>query len=281
MVSKIFKKIPTRPTKERRSLLHRRKKYSIKTTVVATIITTFHRRLIKIFSKLSKICTRPQKNNNNKTHPKKQGNRILQTITAANLHRRPQYSGGGNRILPPPSSPEKRTIFLDLDETLIHSKSDSHPENYDFVVKPIMDGFSVDFYVLKRPFVDELLEFLSKRFELVVFTAGRREYASLVLDQLDRNSAISYRLYRDSCWEVNGKFVKDLAGLRRDLKRVVIVDDNPNSYALQPENAIPIRPFTDDLLDDELRRLMEFFEGSDRFEDMRDAVKQYVKDEKF
>lgn len=134
----------------------------------------------------------------------------------------------------------------------------------------------LNFYVLKRPGVDELLAALDERFEVVVFTAGLREYASLVLDRLDPNAVISHRLYRDSCKEMDGKYVKDLSGLGRDLGRVVIVDDNPNAYGLQPENAIPIRPFTDDLGDNELRRLIEFFEGSDSFDDMREAVKQFV-----
>ncbi|KAF5943437.1 hypothetical protein HYC85_017514 [Camellia sinensis] len=176
----------------------------------------------------------------------------------------------------PSISPEKPTIVLDLDETLVHSKPDPPPENYHFVVRPVIDGTKADFYVLKRPFVDELLEFLSQKFEIVVFTAGLEEYASLVLDRLDRKRVIRHRLYRHSCREVDGKLVKDLGELGRDLRRVVIVDDNPNSYSLQTENAIPILPFTSDLCDGELRRLMEFFEGSDGFEDMRDAVKQYV-----
>ena len=134
----------------------------------------------------------------------------------------------------------------------------------------------MNFYVLKRPGVDQLLASLAERFEVVVFTAGLKEYASLVLDLLDTNAVISHRLYRDSCKEVDGKFVKDLSDLGRDMRRVVIVDDNPNAYAFQPENAIPIRPFTDDLSDRELGRLVDFFEWSDCFDDMRDAVKQFV-----
>ena len=123
--------------------------------------------------------------------------------------------------------------------------------------------------------MDELLEKLGEKFEIVVFTAGLREYASLVLDMLDKKGIISHRLYRDSCKEIDGKFVKDLSDLGRDLKRVVIVDDNPNAYFLQPENAIPMIPFIDDLADAELENLVQFLEGCDSFEDMRDAVKQY------
>ncbi|GFZ07145.1 haloacid dehalogenase-like hydrolase (HAD) superfamily protein [Actinidia rufa] len=170
----------------------------------------------------------------------------------------------------------KTTIFLDLDETLVHSKPDPPPENYDFVVRPVIDNVKIDFYVKKRPFADEFLEFLSRKFEIVIFTAGLEEYASLVLERLDRKSLISHRLYRDSCREVEGKLVKDLGDLGRDLRRVVIVDDNPNSYALQPENAIPILPFTSDLSDFELQRLMDFFEKCEVLDDMRETVKEYI-----
>ncbi|CAL5411477.1 unnamed protein product [Camellia sinensis] len=283
MVSKTIKKTPTKQTKDRRS--HRRKKSPIKSvsTIVVASIHSCHRRLIKIFSKLARISTPTKNKNKNKNkNPKKQGYHILHQIPAIHHHllntpRRSLFSPtANNHLLPPSISPEKPTIVLDLDETLVHSKADPPPENYHFVVRPAIDGTKADFYVLKRPFVDELLEFLSQKFEIVVFTAGLEEYASLVLDRLDRKRVITHRLYRDSCREVDGKLVKDLGELGRDLRKVVIVDDNPNSYSLQTENAIPILPFTSDLSDGELRRLMEFFEGSDGFEDMRDAVKQYV-----
>uniref|UniRef100_A0A5B7CA86 Putative C-terminal domain small phosphatase n=1 Tax=Davidia involucrata TaxID=16924 RepID=A0A5B7CA86_DAVIN len=278
MVSKIMKKTPTKTTKDRRS--RRRKRSPItniaaaSSIVVASInksIYTCHRHLIKIFSKLARIGT-PK-------NPRKQGYKILKKVPQPqdiNQSRRSLFFG--NR-LPRSMLPEKKTIFLDLDETLVHSKPEPPPEKYDFIVRPVIDGEKVNFYVLKRPFVDEFLESLSQKFEIVVFTAGIEEYASLVVDRIDRKAVISHRLYRDSCKEVNGKFVKDLSDLGRDLRSVVIIDDNPNSYSLQPENAIPVRPFTNDLSDGELRRLIEFFEGSVCFEDMRDAVKHYLAEE--
>ncbi|XP_057464749.1 uncharacterized protein LOC130754539 [Actinidia eriantha] len=271
MVSKITKKNPKRIATDRRS--RRKKKSPIKavsavSSIVVASIQTCHRRLIKIFSKLARIGTPP-----NKRSPKKHG---YQLLPKANIPRRSLFPAADRSRLPPPSSPEKPTIFLDLDETLVHSKPDPPPENYDFVVRPVIDDVKIDFYVKKRPFADEFLEFLSRKFEIVIFTAGLEEYASLVLERLDRKSLISHRLYRDSCREVEGKLVKDLGDLGRDLRRVVIVDDNPNSYALQPENAIPILPFTSDLSDFELRRLMEFFEKCEVLDDMRETVKEYI-----
>ncbi|XP_062016953.1 uncharacterized protein LOC133733325 [Rosa rugosa] len=278
MVAKFMKKSPSKSIATKRRH-HRRstakKAATAASTAVLSSLITCQRRLIKLFNKLARVGT-PNRH---------KGFKILKKTTAQTHDpTRPEealvcralfFSGGP---LPPQILPEKRTIVLDLDETMVHSQAGSPPEKYDFVVRPRIDGMVLDFYVLKRPGVDELLEKLGEKYEVVVFTAGLREYASLVLDRLDGKRVISHRLYRDSCKEVDGKFVKDLSGLGRDLRRVVIVDDNPNSYALQPENGVPVRPFLDDMADRELGKLVEFFEGEQCgcCEDMRDAVKNYV-----
>ncbi|VVB08078.1 unnamed protein product [Arabis nemorensis] len=173
----------------------------------------------------------------------------------------------------------KKTIVLDLDETLVHSSMEKPEVPYDFVVNPRIDGQILTFFVIKRPGVDEFLKKIGEKYQIVVFTAGLREYASLVLDKLDpERRVIARSFYRDACSEIDGRLVKDLGFVMRDLRRVVIVDDNPNSYALQPENAFPIKPFSDDLDDVELKKLEEFLNGDscDKFEDMRLALKEFV-----
>ena len=97
----------------------------------------------------------------------------------------------------------------------------------------------------------------------------------MVLDRLDRTGLISHRLYRDSCRQVGGKLVKDLSEMGRDLEKVVIVDDNPNSYENQPDNGVPILPFVDDVRDRELEKLTRFFKACDYYEDLRIAVNYY------
>ncbi|KAF1002608.1 uncharacterized protein LOC141700752 [Apium graveolens] len=273
MVSRSIKRTPTKTIKDCRNR-HRtrcRNQYSpLKNTasnVVASInksISTCHRRLIKIFSKLVRIGTP-------KRSPRKKGYRALKQVAASDICR----SLFAGKPLPPVIPPERKTVFLDLDETLIHSSPEIPPGKFDFVVRPAIDGRRTEFFVAKRPFVDEFLENLSKKYEIVVFTAGIEEYASLVIDKIDRNKVISHRLYRDSCKENDGKFVKDLSELGRDMKRVVLVDDNPNSYEFQPDNAIRIKPFIDDFEDGELKKVMEFLQGCDSFDDMRDAVEQF------
>jgi len=282
MVSKISKRTPTKSIKDCRKSNHqhrrRHRRKSPAKNVIASInksLFACHRRLVKLFSKLARIAT-PSPNRHNK------GYKILHKIPELE---QPESETGVRKALVfdnieparlPPLIAPKRTVVLDLDETLVHSKMDPPPDRFDFLVRPRIDGEIMNFYVQKRPGVEDLLAALGERFEVVVFTAGRREYAARVLDRLDRKGVVAHALYRDECKEIDGKYVKDLSGLGRDLRRVLIVDDNPNAYGLQPENAIPIVPFTGDLGDRELGRLMEFLEGCDGVEDMREAVKLYV-----
>ncbi|KAF5760879.1 putative protein-serine/threonine phosphatase [Helianthus annuus] len=233
-------------------------------------------RLIKIFTKLVRIT------NMNHKSSAKISYKVLKKLASddymASVLGPLIQDSTTSAPLPPLTSPSNITVFLDLDETLIHSVRASGlgppPRNYNFIV----GGEGDVRYVLKRPFVDEFLWFLSQSgFEIVLFTAGSEEYASMVLDVLDPDGLISHRLYRNSCKKFSRSFVKDLWNLGRDLTKVVIVDDKPYSYILQPENAIPIIPFTDDLGDDELKKLMSgFFTRCHEFEDLRDAVKHYV-----
>ncbi|KAL4291121.1 hypothetical protein GQ457_14G008940 [Hibiscus cannabinus] len=190
----------------------------------------------------------------------------------------PNYVVQDKHLLPPLVPGKKRTVVLDMDGTLVHSTEDPPPPSYDFVITPIAaNGVAKNLYVSKRPGVDEFLEAVSEKYEVVVFTAGMEAYASPLLDVLDPKGLISHRLYRDSCQKLGkNKFTKDLSELGRELDNVVIVDDIPRMYCLQPENGIPIKKFTDDFEDRELEKLLGFFQCyCDGFDDMRDAVKHY------
>ena len=50
-----------------------------------------------------------------------------------------------------------------------------------------------------------------------------------------------HRLYRDDCYHIEGSYVKYLNNLNRDIEKVIILDNSPIAYCLNPENAIPIR----------------------------------------
>lgn len=165
----------------------------------------------------------------------------------------------------------KKTLVLDLDETLVHS-SFKPTRHYDFIINVEIEGRMTTVYVLKRPFVDRFLQAVSRKFEVVVFTASLRKYADPLLDILDQNGFIKHRLYRNSCRPMQGGFVKDLSRLGRSLGKTIIVDNNPHSYMLQPANAIPISTYLDNPRDRELLDLLDYLESIDSYENVTVAL---------
>ena len=125
-------------------------------------------------------------------------------------------------LLPPKTEEfnNKKTLILDLDETLVHSSFTPFQKN-DIVLDVDFDGIMYNIYVLIRPYAEEFLKNVSKYFEIVIFTASISKYASPLLDILDKEKNIKYRLYRDHCTFINGIFVKDLKRLNRCLKDII------------------------------------------------------------
>ncbi|KAF8667069.1 hypothetical protein HU200_053245 [Digitaria exilis] len=189
----------------------------------------------------------------------------------------PSQNRAHSAALPPPLSPGRPTLFLDLDDTLIHSQKDTPPPRFDFIVRPVVKGKTLTYYITKRPCVDEFLRAAAERFEVVVFTAALPEYANPVLDRLDPDGEVfAHRLYRGACLDAGDQtFVKDLAATGRPLDRAVIVDDDPDAYALQPENAIPVASFEGDDNDEELQWVMALLDITAEYEDMREFTRYY------
>jgi RNA polymerase II subunit A small phosphatase-like protein len=173
----------------------------------------------------------------------------------------PGPTGHMNRIpallepLPPGS--HKKTLVLDLDETLVHSSFKPVPDA-DFIVPVQIENRVHQVYVLKRPGADEFLLACAKQWDVVLFTASLAKYADPLLDILDKDRVISTRLFRESCVMHAGTYVKDLRRLGRPLETICIVDNSPQSYAFQPRNAIPIDSWFDDRNDIQLFDLIPY-----------------------
>ncbi|CAG9463258.1 unnamed protein product [Pedinophyceae sp. YPF-701] len=162
----------------------------------------------------------------------------------------------------------KKCLVLDLDETLVHSSFKPVP-NPDYIIPVEIEGHVLDVYVLKRPHLDQFMERMAKCFEIVVFTASLAKYADPLLDLLDTQQLVRWRLFREDCAPYEGNYVKDLDALGRDLASVIIIDNSPHSYAFQPENAVPITTFIDDPDDCELLELVPYLEALKDCDDVR------------
>lgn len=65
----------------------------------------------------------------------------------------------------------------------------------------------------------------------------------------------------------------------RELSDLIIVDNSPISFCLQPENAVPIRSWFDDINDQELYALSTFLSELNKFKDVRTVLSRVASDE--
>ena len=183
-----------------------------------------------------------------------------------------------NNGLLPPKILEKKTLVLDLDETLVHSGFIPFDCPSDVIIKIELDNEIHDIHVLVRPGVKEFLEKMAKKFEIVIFTASLSKYADPLLDIIDKQGFCPFRLFREHCTLINTSFVKDLKRLGRDLKDIIIVDNSPISYALNPDNGLPILSWFDNKDDQELFYLTPILEFLADVPDVREYIRKIVVD---
>jgi len=167
----------------------------------------------------------------------------------------------------------KKTLVLDLDETLVHSSFTYIPDA-DFVIEIELDGAIYKVYVRKRPGVDEFLADVGKKFEVVIFTASLAKYADPLLDILDKDRIVTKRLFREACVQHYGNYVKDLSLLGRKLEHSIIIDNSPFSYMFQPDNAIPITSWFNDKSDKQLYELLPFLDQLLEIDDVTTVLAQ-------
>ena len=217
---------------------------------------------------------------------KKPESKIIINSTTQNSNNIKSHSYSPNRLLNsqmkinngllPPKLSNKKTLVLDLDETLVHSNFLPFPRPSDVIIQIELDNEIHDIHVLVRPGVKEFLEKMSKRYEIVIFTASLSKYADPLLDIIDKKGFCPFRLFREHCTLINTSFVKDLKRLGRDLKDIIIVDNSPISYALNPDNGIPILSWFDDMNDRELYNITPLLEFLSFVPDVREYIKKFV-----
>jgi len=182
-----------------------------------------------------------------------------------NADNAPKEQFRGSMLLPPQAGSSKPCLVLDLDETLVHSqrKPCSEPAGSDFF--DISFRFSTSTFhmrVSKRPGCDDFLRQAAEDYELVIFTASVAPYCQAVMEKLDPDKLVSHQLYREHCSYVpcgpcgDMIYVKDLLRLSRDASSTIILDNNPDCYFFQPQNAIPINSWYSDDSDRDLEETL-------------------------
>src|SRR5690606_3415649 len=119
----------------------------------------------------------------------------------------------------------KKTLILDLDETLVHSVTIGSSIKSGHVVEVKLENqHAILYYVHKRPYCHWFLTQVRRRlnplrfshinpmqvaehFSLVLFTASVQQYADPVIDCIEEEKPIfTRRLYRQDCINEGGAF---------------------------------------------------------------------------
>ncbi|KAH3898934.1 related to Nuclear envelope morphology protein 1 [Saccharomycodes ludwigii] len=197
------------------------------------------------------------------------------------------------------NSRKKKTLILDLDETLIHSMSrttsspnilnnsqqaqvievqlklPSSPSGTSRNTIANSKMISTLYYVLKRPYCDLFLNKVSAWYNVVIFTASIKEYADPVIDWLESSTKvrIAKRLYRTDCLLKDGLgYVKDLNILNQSLNDIIIIDNSPISYYLHLDNAVHVEGWINDPSDTDLLQLLPLLEALRFTTDVRNIL---------
>jgi len=128
-------------------------------------------------------------------------------------------------------------IILDLDNTLIYSSQTKNDLSLKyFKIK--------DYYVYKRPNLEQFLYTLSEIADLYLYTSSNEDYANEILNKIDTNHVIKNKFYRNNCLLINNEFIKDVNNLSNftyDPNYLLIIDDNLNCYRNFHDNIIQIK----------------------------------------
>ncbi|XP_011503800.1 PREDICTED: mitochondrial import inner membrane translocase subunit TIM50-C-like [Ceratosolen solmsi marchali] len=154
------------------------------------------------------------------------------------------------------------TIILELTDVLVHP---------DWT-------YQTGWRFKKRPGIDHFLETIAPpQFETVVYTAEQGLTVFPILDALDSQGCIMYRLVRDATRFVDGHHVKDLDALNRDLRKVIVIDWNSESVKFHPENMLKIPRWNGSDNDTTLYDLASFLKTiyETNVDDIRDVINYY------
>ena len=193
------------------------------------------------------------------------------------MNEQPEQPKNIPKFFLPPKTSNKKTLVLDLDETLVHSQFFEFSIPSDITIKIEIEQEIYDIHVLVRPGVEKFIKIMKDYFEIIIFTASISKYADILMNIIDPNNYCPYRLFREHCSYINNNYVKDLTKLGRNLKDIIIVDNSPLSYSFHPNNGLPILSWFDDYNDFELEKITPILIFLSKVDDVRQFIPKLVK----
>mmetsp|Transcript_14247 Transcript_14247/g.21532 ORF Transcript_14247/g.21532 Transcript_14247/m.21532 type:complete len:313 (-) Transcript_14247:14-952(-) len=184
---------------------------------------------------------------------------------------------------------KKKTLILDLDETLIHTSLKPTKYGKNIILEFYEEKDIIRFNVSVRPHLHTFLNTIQQWYKVVVFTAGTKDYADAVIDQIDPSGIIEERYYRDSCdgrkirldpnssralTDTNKQvYLKNIAKIQPDLSQCILVDNNPYSVITQINNGIICKSWFGNKRNDcELLNILPLLEALRGVDDVRSVI---------
>ncbi|XDV32452.1 hypothetical protein PO909_003257 [Leuciscus waleckii] len=133
----------------------------------------------------------------------------------------------------------------------------------------------------KRPGIDYLFQQLAPLYEIVIFTSETGMTAYPLIDSIDPQGFVMYRLFRDATRYMEGHHVKDVSCLNRDTSKVIVVDCKREAFSLQPFNGLALCKWDGNSEDRTLYDLAAFLKtiAISGVEDVRSVLENYAHEE--
>uniref|UniRef100_A0A673YBC4 Mitochondrial import inner membrane translocase subunit TIM50 n=1 Tax=Salmo trutta TaxID=8032 RepID=A0A673YBC4_SALTR len=130
----------------------------------------------------------------------------------------------------------------------------------------------------KRPGIDYLFQQLAPLYEIVIFTAETGMTAYPLIDSIDPQGFVMYRLFRDATRYMEGHHVKDVSCLNRDTSKVIVVDCKREAFSLQPFNGMALTKWDGNSEDRTLYDLAHFLKtiALSGVDDVRSVLENYA-----
>ncbi|XP_076832915.1 mitochondrial import inner membrane translocase subunit TIM50 [Brachyhypopomus gauderio] len=130
----------------------------------------------------------------------------------------------------------------------------------------------------KRPGIEYLFQQLAPLYEIVIFTSETGMTAYPLIDSIDPQGFVMYRLFRDATRYMEGHHVKDVSCLNRDTSKVIVVDCKREAFSLQPFNGMALRKWDGNSEDRALYDLAAFLKtiAVSGVEDVRTVLENYA-----
>eukprot|EP01066_Platyproteum_vivax_P008943 Platyproteum_vivax@DN3880_c0_g1_i1.p1 len=169
---------------------------------------------------------------------------------------------------------KKRTVLLDLDDTLVKTCLNQKLKNRspNFKISLRKEG---TFYVYTRPYVEEFLKELSKHFNIDVFTSADEQYAGVIADKLDKKKRYIRSIYHKAhCIMREECCLKDLRLLGCDLQTTILVDNSITSLVCNYDNGLLIQTWDGSINDRRLLEVLDVLIASKDVPDVRPFLRK-------